>query len=339
MNKSILAWWAALSGSLLVHAAPLPPLPEVLNLVRTHLSGLSPEQLNAPAVDALLAGLGARARLLEDYEEPAAADPVVAAAEVHEGRFAYLRFGEVGREAATELDQRLTKLRADHFLAGCILDLRFANGRDFQVAAEMAGEFLPVGVPVLDWGQGMFLGPAATNTFDRPVAVLINRQTRGAAEALAAALRQAGVALLIGDTTAGEASVFRDFDLSTGQRLRLAVASVRAGDGEPLPAGGIEPDLRVSLSPEVERAYLRDPFTTIRSDTNSLTATNVISTTVRVRKRVTEADLVREKSGGSAPKPGVPASPAEEPAVPLIRDPVLARGLDFLKGQAAVRAQ
>jgi hypothetical protein len=339
MSKRTLVWLAAITGGLLAHAAPPPPLPEVLELVRTHLSGLSTEQLQAPAVDELLAGLGARARLLEDYEEPASPQPAVVATELYEGRFAYLRLGEVGADAATELAQRLTQFQGNPALAGCVLDLRFAGGRDFRVAAEMAGEFLPPGTPVLDWGQGMFRGPATNQLFSHPVAVLVNRQTRGAAEALAATLRQAGVALLIGNATAGEASVFRDFDLTTGQRLRLAVAPVRAGDGEPIPANGLEPDLRVILTPEVERAYLRDPFTLIRSGTNSLTATNSITTSVRVRRRLTEADLVREKNAAGETKATPSLAPAEPVDPKVVRDPVLARGIDFLKGLALARSR
>jgi C-terminal processing protease CtpA/Prc len=155
---------------------------------------------------------------------------------------------------------------------------------------------------------------------------------------VAAILRHAGAALLIGDTTAGDAAVVTDVNLSTGQRLRLTQGRVRLPDGQFLSAAGVVPDLRLPLDAAVERAFLRDPFTAIRSQTNSTTATNSITTVVRVRKRLTEADLVRERERTATDPKATPAA-AEPVAAPVVRDPVLARGLDFLKGQTLVRTQ
>lgn len=319
-------------------AAELPPLDEVTKLVREHLPGVSAEQLQAASAEDLLAKLSDRVRLLEDYEEPAGNEPTLAAAELLENHFAYLRLAAVGGDAPTNVLQRLTELRANGAVTGCVLDLRFAGGRDFDVAARLAGVFLPANSPLFDWGDGLRLSSAPTNQFQRPLAVLINAQTRGAAEAVAASLRHSGAALLIGDTTAGEAAMVTDFNLSTGQRLRLTQGRVRLPDGQPLSSAGVVPDLRISLEPAVERAFLRDPFTAIRSQTNSPTATNSITTTVRVRKRLSEADLVRERERAAANPQPAPAQP-ELPDAPVVRDPVLARGLDFLKGQTLVRAQ
>ena len=52
--------------------------------------------------------------------------------------------------------------------------------------------------------------------------MLVNGETRGAAEALAAALHQAGAGLIIGSPTAGAATSFKEFPLSNGERLRVA---------------------------------------------------------------------------------------------------------------------
>lgn len=319
-------------------AAELPPLDEVTRLVREHLPGVTAEQLRAASAEDLLAKLGDRARLLGDDEEPAGNEPTLAAAELLENHFAYLRLAEVGRDALTNALQRLTELRAGGAVTGAVLDLRFAGGHDFAGAAHFAGAFLPPNTPLFDWGDGLHLSSAPTNQFQRPLAVLVNAQTRGAAEAVAAILRHAGAALLIGDTTAGEAAVVTDLNLSTGQRLRLTQGRVRLPDGQLLSATGVVPDLRLSLDSTVERAFLRDPFTAIRSQTNSPTATNSILTTVRVRKRLSEADLVRERERAAADPKAANAVP-EPASAPVVRDPVLARGLDFLKGQTLVRAQ
>src|SRR5689334_23792872 len=52
------------------------------------------------------------------------------------------------------------------------------------------------------------------------------------AEALAAMLRHADVGLLIGTNSAGQASITRDFTLSNGDVLRVAVSPVKLARSE-----------------------------------------------------------------------------------------------------------
>ena len=44
----------------------------------------------------------------------------------------------------------------------------------------------------MDWGEGMRNSTAKSNPINIPVALLVNRKTSGAAEALAGMMRQAG---------------------------------------------------------------------------------------------------------------------------------------------------
>lgn len=328
------AVWLGLSPTV---RAELPPLAEVVPLLKAHLPGLTAEQLEAGDVESLLGRLSSRVRLLEDYEEPALETAPLTAGRLIEERYAYLRLSEVARTAFAQTLDQLTELRAGRAeVAGVVLDLRFAGGRDFAVAGQLAGIFLPAGTPLFDIGEGPLTSPTVTNRFDGPLAVLVNGQTHGAAEALATALQQHGAALLIGDATAGDAAVVQDLPLTTGQRLRVTLNQVKFADGQTVPLSGTVPDLRLPLVANAERAYLRDPFTVAISRTNSPTATNSITTTVRVRRRVNEAELVRNREGTNNVAP-VPPEPA--PATSIIRDPVLARGLDFLKGRALLAAQ
>ena len=80
-----------------------------------------------------------------------------------------------------------------------------------------------------------------------PVAILVNSQTSGAAEALAAVMREGAVGLIVGATTAGQASVFKEFPLSNGQKLRVAVARVSLAGGAAL-TQGIVPDIPVEAN-------------------------------------------------------------------------------------------
>lgn len=318
-------------------AAATPPFAEVFELVRTNLTGLDAPALNQLAVEGFLQRLGGRAQFADATQAVEAPVDLVPVATIYESSYAYVRLGEVSGGGAARLDAAFTRLAASNQLKGLVLDLRFAGGRDFATAAHVADLFLPPNQAVLDWGEGVFVSTTKTNTFTLPLAVLVNHQTRGGAEAVAAVLRHAGAALVIGSPTGGEASLYREFTLSNGQRLRLAVIPVKLGDGEALPAGGVVPDIAVTVRAEAERAYLAEPFGPAAKVANAPGGTNQVATP-RVRRKLTEADLVRARQENrplDSPT-NVPAAAVEPPKV--VRDPALARALDLLKGLSVMRA-
>ncbi len=323
-------------------AADAASFAEVYGLVRSNLTRIDAPALDQMAVEGFLQKLGGLAQLGDaksDLRTMGGPDPV---ALVHDGHYGYVRLVEVQADAPAGLAATLTGFAATNDIKGLVLDLRFAGGRDFAAAARVADLFLPAGRPVLDWGEGTFASTAKTNASTNTLVVLVNRQTRGAAEAVAAALRRTGTALVIGTTTAGEASLYRDFLLSSGQKLSLAVIAVKTGDGEPIPATGIVPDIVVNVRPEVERGYLADPFGVVRTTPTAAGQTNQIISSVRVRKRLTEADLVKAKQTGrpleSASEATNLATAPTEPQK-IVRDPVLARALDLLKGLDVMRSR
>ena len=173
--------------------------------------------------------------------------------------------------------------------------------------------------------------------------MVVNRETSGAAEALAALFRETGCGLILGARTAGQAMITKDFPLKNGERLRIATAQVRLGDGSALPATGVKPDITVEVSPEDERSYYADAFssagrTGLLADT-SLSLTNPPTGTNRNsrRARFNEAELVRERREGISLDADPSNRPEAEAERPVVRDPALARALDLLKGLAVVR--
>ena len=132
-----------------------------------------------------------------------------------------------------------------------------------------------------------------------PLAILVNGETRGAAVKLAEDLRGERAGLIFGSSTE------------------------------------VKPDIAVAVATEDEKKYLENPFGTATPDgTNSAAATNNLLPFV---DHTSEADLVRERlrSGGADESPQT--APAAEPPKPFIHDPVLARGVDFIKGLAILR--
>ena len=132
-----------------------------------------------------------------------------------------------------------------------------------------------------------------------PLAILVNGGTRDAAETLASALRSARLGLIFGGTTAP-----------------------------------VEPDIVVAIGPEDERVLMQNPYAALAAnETNSPAATNNLLPFV---DHTSEADLVRAKvKDGDGIEP-VPAERVAEPQKPFIRDPVLARAVDLIKGLAIV---
>jgi hypothetical protein len=135
-----------------------------------------------------------------------------------------------------------------------------------------------------------------------PLAILINGQTTGTAARLAENLREANTGLVIGSAE-----------------------------------GAFEPDIEVAVSTNDEQNFLKNPYNTLAQDgTNFDNSTNLLPY-VDI-DHTTEAELVREKVKDGEQDASMEAGPAATaPEKPFIRDPVLARGVDFIKGLAALR--
>src|SRR6185503_15236598 len=97
------------------------------------------------------------------------------------------------------------RMASTNSLTGLVLDLRYAGGFDYSAAAATADLFVNAARPLLNWGNGVVSSQEKTNAIQVPVAVLVNGRTAGAAEALAAALRETGSGLILGGKTAGQA--------------------------------------------------------------------------------------------------------------------------------------
>ena len=215
-------------------------------------------------------------------------------------------------------------------IKGLVLDLRFAGGFDYPAAAKLADGFLNSDRPLLNWQSGSARATPKTDAITVPVAILVNSQTAGAAEALAAVLRDTGVALLLGAPTAAQASLFKEFPLQNGLRLRVAVGQVTVGAGKALTAG-LLPDIPIACSLDDQRAFLLDPYKVLHPPQSAKTDTSPLPD----QPRLNETELIREHREGdedafASEKLGAPPPP------PGVADPALARALDLLKGLAVV---
>jgi hypothetical protein len=304
-----------------------PQFQEVLQLIRDHLPDVTEPELNDALVEGLIARFQPRVELVSSNTAAPDAKPLITRTEVHEETIGYLRVAEVGPGLPEELAAHWNALRGTNRLDALVLDLRFAGGQDYPAAARAADLFVRGEKPLLTWADTVVRSTGKAESF-LPLAVLVNGETGGAAEAMAAALRESGTALIIGSPTSGQAYVYREFPLA-GRTLRVAATPVETGKGQSL-KGGVKPDIETRMPIAQERVVYADPFVTLPADA-------VRSS----RPRMTEAELVRRRREGDISPPLTIRAPApgQGAAAELteLRDPVLLQALDILKGITIVR--
>ena len=317
---------------------PAPDFNQIYELLRANAPGLTAAELNTAAVNGLLEQLHGRAMIVGGSNEttaPKSRAELIKSA-VLESNVAYLHVGKVGDDLVNQLKKSYHAMATSNKIVGMALDLRFADGNDYAAAVATADLFVTKRMPLLKWGKQMGESQPAREPIPGPLMVLVNGQTTGAAEALAAALREADAGLIIGNPTAGLAMTTMDFPLNNGEQLRIATSPVKLGNGAVI--SHVSPDIAVTVNPDDERAYIKNPYVTLgRDEVSSPSATNDFLPFV---DHTSEADLVREKlktGDDTSPSASAPAKSASK-SVSVIQDPVLARAVDLIKGLAIVHA-
>jgi len=315
-----------------------PDYKEVYDLIRQHVAGLSETELNRAAVQGLVNALGPKVTLVTNEVVESNSESSTVRSNLFEGDIAYLRIRKVADGLDRQIRQVVQPSAGTNKFKGLVLDLRYSSGDDYLAAAAAADLFVRKEQTLLFWGTKPVQSKDKKDAITIPVAVLVNKQTAGAPEALAALMRQTGAALILGGVTAGQAMIAQEFSLKNGDRLRIATSPIVMGDGSSVPSQGLKPDIAVDVSSADERAYYADAFKMIPRTNSGSTPGNLAGTTNRNirRPRFNEAELVRERREGAT----IDADDSEreaEPDKPVVHDPVLARALDLLKGLAVVR--
>jgi len=313
---------------------PISELNEFRSIIHSNMPSISDAEFDRLAIDGVVAGLPSKIWFAQ--EEGTNSAKVIAADRVFDDEIAYVRAGKVAGSLAADFTEVCRAMAETNQLKGVVLDLRFAGGQDYAAAAGFADLFLRSEQDLLDWGAGMHKSTTKSDPLTWPVAVLINAETTGSAEALAALLRETGSGLLLGSKTRGAATIPREVTLSDGRRLCISSSPVKLGGNRITEITEVIPDIEVKVALANERKYLANPYLELvgaDSPANAASSTNRVAR----RSRISEAELVRahRESNGFAPDEVPPRT--IEPEVPVIQDPSLARAVDLLKGLAVVR--
>lgn len=139
-----------------------------------------------------------------------------------------------------------------------VLDLRGNPGGYLQSAVAIASYFLPAGKIVVQEGYGddttgdvyRSSGKNLREYAPEEMVVLVDEGSASAAEILSGALKEHGVATVIGDTTYGKGSVQELVDLPSGAFLKVTIARWYTPNGVSISDGGLDPDIFVERTPQ-----------------------------------------------------------------------------------------
>ncbi len=137
-----------------------------------------------------------------------------------------------------------------------VLDLRGNPGGYLEVAVDLASWFLPQGKVVVSeeekTGVGRVYRSKGYSAFNDNFhfTILVDGGSASAAEILAGALQQHGVAILVGTKTFGKGSVQELVPITDDTSLKITIARWITPNGTNLSAGGLLPDAHVEITKE-----------------------------------------------------------------------------------------
>jgi carboxyl-terminal processing protease len=185
---------------------------------------------------------------------------------------AHVRLGALGRGTAEELRQVLVDLKEDG-MKGLILDLRWCPGGYLNEATDVAGLFVGDGAVATvkkRVGEDVYRSTKASVVGDFAVMVLINGDTSGGAELIAAALQDHKRATVAGQRSRGKASIQQMLSLGvTGVGMKLTFGTFFRPSGKNLhrfPGSTAADDWGVRPDPEWNFRISTDLSQRLRDD-------------------------------------------------------------------------
>jgi len=138
-----------------------------------------------------------------------------------------------------------------------LLDLRGNPGGFLEASVDMASWFLPTGEVVLreDFGGNRKPTIHRSKGYDifnenLKMVILINRGSASASEILAGALKEHGIATLVGEKSFGKGSVQELVKVTPDTSLKVTIARWLTPNSISISDGGLTPDIEVEVTPE-----------------------------------------------------------------------------------------
>ncbi|GEM_PF-1431696 len=195
--------------------------------------------------------------------------PPIERAEILPFQLGYIQINRLRAEVGTTIAENIQAWTEDE-LYGVILDLRGADGEDLETVSTVASLFAEEGALLYayrDRDDQDIVTARASKPISRsfPIMVLVDEATAGAAEVLAAVLRDSvRGAMLFGQPTAGDYLVHETLTLTDDVRVRLATRQLVTGDGTVYTGkSGLVPSVHTAVFDPKERQPVRSGRTEV----------------------------------------------------------------------------
>ena len=176
--------------------------------------------------------------------------PVTGTTETWPQGIGYLNVNGLYTNSGAVIVEQLNTWRGTNCF-GAILDIRGADGMDLESVVEIGSLFAHAGDTLFILRDGHNTAVAAYQAkagqpMDKPVMVLIDQDTSGAAEILAGLLSVCKGAMLIGTPTRGDDRIRNIIPLANDRVLYIATRRIELGKGPAYYQKGVIPHVRVA---------------------------------------------------------------------------------------------
>ena len=169
--------------------------------------------------------------------------------EMLENSIGYIEITEFDDVTEDQFAESLAECKGKGMKA-LILDLRSNPGGNLSTVCEISRMVLPKGMIVYTedkYGNRDEYTCDGMRQIQVPVVVLVNGYSASASEILAGAMKDHGIATIMGTTTFGKGIVQRVISLSDGSAVKLTVSKYYTPNGNDIHEKGIEPDVEVAF--------------------------------------------------------------------------------------------
>ena len=139
-------------------------------------------------------------------------------------------------------------------MQGLVIDIRDNPGGLLETVVSMLDRMLPEGLIVYTedkYGQRVERMSTAEESFNLPLAVLINGNSASASEIFAGAIQDYGIGTIVGTTSYGKGIVQSVIPMYDESAVKLTVSRYYTPNGVCIHGTGITPDVEVELAEEV----------------------------------------------------------------------------------------
>ena len=170
-------------------------------------------------------------------------------------KIGYISVSEFDEVTASQFKSAISELNKEG-MEGLVIDLRDNPGGLLDVTCEMLDRMIKKGLLVYTVDKnGKRVDEDATDSdsFDKPVAILVNGNSASASEVFSGAMKDYKAATLVGTRTFGKGIVQSIVPFGDGTAMKVTVSKYYTPNGVNIHGTGIEPDVVVELSKDATK--------------------------------------------------------------------------------------